>query len=48
MPTHDRGVICYLGNANMCLGILLMEICSMYKGVIGTKLFQDMRGAKEC
>jgi len=41
---------CYamLGHANMCLGILLMARCSSYKYVPGTKMFQDMRGAKEC
>ena len=41
---------CYamLGHANMCLGILIMERCSRYKDVPGTKMFQDMRGAKEC
>ena len=35
---------CYamLGHANMCLGILLMKICSRYKDVPGTKMFQDM------
>ena len=37
-----------LGHANMYLGFLLMEICSRYKYVLGTKMFQDMRGAKEC
>ena len=41
---------CYamLWHANMFLGILVMEICSRYKDVLGTKMFQDMRGAKEC
>ena len=41
---------CYamLGHANMCLGVLLMAKFSRYKDVPGTKMFQDMRGAKEC
>jgi hypothetical protein len=41
---------CYamLSHANICLGVLLMERCSRYKDVSGTKMFQDMRGAKEC
>ena len=39
---------CYAmpGHANMCLGVLLMERCSRYKGVPSTKIFQDLRGAK--
>ena len=41
---------CYamLWHANMCFSALLMERCSRYKDVLGTKMFQDMRGAKEC
>lgn len=41
---------CYaiLGHANMYLEVLLMVRFSMYKDVPGTKMFQDIRGAKEC
>lgn len=41
---------CYamLGHANIFLDVLLMARCSRYKDVPGTKMFQDMRGAKEC
>ena len=37
-----------LWHANMCLGVLLMARCSRYKDVLGKKMFQGMRGAKEC
>ena len=37
-----------LWHANMCFGILLMARLSRYKYVPGTKMFQDMQGAKEC
>ena len=37
-----------LGHASMCLSVLLMAIYSRYKYVPGTKMFQGMRGAKEC
>jgi len=41
---------CYvmLGHANICLCVLLMAKCSRYKDVPGTKMFQEMQGAKEC
>ena len=35
-------------HVSMCFGVLLMERCSRYKDVPGTKMFQDMRGVKEC
>jgi len=58
VPGHARDYMeyqhmigeCYvmLWHANMCFRVLLMEIFSRYKVVPGTKMFQDMRGAKEC